>query len=70
MPLKVRDGGEAPFYSNSFFLPNSNTEFKDAYVEVEDVGEYESDAEEEDVREYADIEDDFESLSEEEEAEE
>ncbi|KAI5345309.1 hypothetical protein L3X38_013186 [Prunus dulcis] len=43
MPLKVRDGGEAPFY--------------DANVEVEDVGEYESDVEEEDVREYVDVED-------------
>ncbi|CAL8122079.1 unnamed protein product [Prunus armeniaca] len=39
MPLKVRDGGEALFFT------------------VKDVGEYESNAEEEDVREYADVED-------------
>ncbi|KAH0980443.1 hypothetical protein GBA52_007620 [Prunus armeniaca] len=46
MPLKVRDGGEALFFT-----------FEDVDVEVKDVGEYESNAEEEDVREYADVED-------------
>lgn len=46
-----------PYESETIFLPNSNTEFKDADVKVEDVGEYESDVEEEDVREYANVED-------------
>ncbi|CAL9006893.1 unnamed protein product, partial [Prunus brigantina] len=59
-----------PYESEVVFLPNSNTKFEDADVEVKDVGEYESDAEEEDVRKYVDVEDDFESLSEGEEAKE
>ncbi|CAL2241367.1 unnamed protein product [Prunus armeniaca] len=65
MPLKVRDGGEALFLQtrdwvqlkeDKDYLATINL-VKNVDVEVKDVGEYESNAEEEDVREYADVED-------------